>query len=122
MRQRRAKAEEKPKSPDELKEDLKSDLRDAKIEMIHDDYRQDQQRVAALVDGREDPANDVVAYLVDQMREVLTETKVGHQQLAETNRRANQLQQRLIELRGVQNRYVRDILSWQTKEEEESNG
>lgn len=97
------------KNLDELAEDLGAD----KIEVIQNDYKQRQQQIVDLLDGKVKPNNEFVAYMLQQMRETVSETKVTQENLAQVNQRAGQLQQRLIELRGIQNQMARDILSWQ---------
>lgn len=67
------------------------------------------ERVQKLVAGRIAPPNQVVGYMVDQLRKVLQESEGLSNQLQQWESRAAQARNRLGELRGMRNKYIEDI-------------
>ena len=67
------------------------------------------ERTQKLVLGRISSEDSVVCYMVDQLRRIINETDVVSKQLQQAEAQAKQARDRLLELRGMRNKYIQDI-------------
>lgn len=78
------------------------------------------ERLQKLLMGRVRSENPVVDYMVGQLRMVLKETEQLSNQLQQTEARAAQMRNRLIELRGIRAKYTEDIQVFDKPDGEQS--
>lgn len=69
-------------------------------------------RVNRLVAGKEDPPNEFCAYLVQQIQQASTEGDNVRKALQQHREAAGKLETRAKEIRGVINKYIKDIQQW----------
>ena len=78
-------------------------------------------RLGALLSGEEEPANEFVGYLVEQLRAGNQEYRVVEQTIKELTVELNQAQKRAIQLQGEQAKYARDIMAWMDRDKPQGN-
>ena len=100
-------------SPEEFKKAAGADP-DSEIEVVTND--QVKERLGKLLAGQEEPSNQFVAYLVEQLRSGNNEFRQVQQAIQELNQKLAQLQKRAIQLQGEQNKYVQDIMAWMDRD------
>lgn len=74
--------------------------------------QQIQARLGRLLDGKEKPKNEVVEYFLERLRDGRNEAQMAQLNIQETSTRLKQLQARLLQLQGEQNKRVEDIVAW----------
>ena len=71
-----------------------------------------QARLNRLLSGQEKPKNEMVAYLVDRLRNGRDEFQLLQTNIQEVSTRLKEQQLRLIQLQGEQNNRAKDVAAW----------
>jgi len=83
------------------------------------EQEEQQQYIQALMDGKQPIKNELVRYLVEELRNNNTEVKAVAKTLQQAQQVVEQSQQRMIELRGIGRKYVQDIMANKDKSDSE---
>lgn len=71
-----------------------------------------KQRVQDFISGKAEPPNTIVEYIIVQMENTQQEAKVIQKNISQLTARLQQLQNRLIELQGIYDKYAVDLENW----------
>lgn len=74
------------------------------------------EHVLALLDGGEEPVNEVVAYFVEKAKEAKEEATVCVRNADQAEQQAAQMRARALELRATFQKYIADIQHWEDRE------
>jgi DNA repair ATPase RecN len=68
-----------------------------------------EQRALAILQGKESPPSEMVAFLVERAKETRNQVQVFAEQIIEAEKRLSQLRSRVLELRGATQSYAEDV-------------
>jgi type IV secretory pathway VirB4 component len=69
-----------------------------------------EQRVQAMLDGKEAVPNEVVGYLVEELKEATNEKSAVSRNIQQYEQVLNQNRRRLVELNGIGQKFFQDIV------------
>lgn len=114
MAEERKKKPGKVINPDHLRkgpsEEEQQQLRQQQLEQHQRKMAALEQRVQALMDGKEPIPDDVVGYLVAELKEATTEKAAVNRNIQQYEQALNQNRRRLVELTGIGQKFFQDIV------------
>lgn len=106
------------KQEDQAQAQVKAQMQ-AHMQKQQQEQEKQQQYIQALMDGKQPTKNELVRYLVKELRDNNTELKAVSKTLQQAQQVVEQSQQRLIELRGIGRKYIQDIMANKDKSDGE---
>ena len=76
-----------------------------------------QKYIQALMEGKQPVKNELVRYLLEELKSNNAELKAVTKTLQQAQQVTEQAQQRMIELRGIGRKYVQDIMAHKDKKD-----
>ncbi len=73
---------------------------------------ENNSRMRDLLNGKREPPNKFVAYLIEKAKDASGEFMVVQKNAAHTRKTLQQNEDRLLELKGEYNKYIEDIRAW----------
>lgn len=104
------------KQEDQAQAQVKAQMQ-AHMQKQQQDQEKQQQYIQALMDGKQSTKNELVRYLVKELRDNNTELKAVSKTLQQAQQVVEQSQQRMIELRGIGRKYIQDIMANKDKDD-----
>jgi 3-oxoacyl-ACP reductase-like protein len=104
------------KQEDQAQAQVKAQMQ-AHMQKQQQDQEKQQQYIQALMDGKQPTKNELVRYLVKELRDNNTELKAVSKTLQQAQQVVEQSQQRMIELRGIGRKYIQDIMANKDKDD-----
>lgn len=104
------------KQEDQAQAQVKAQMQ-AHMQKQQQEQEEQQQYIQALMDGKQSTKNELVRYLVKELRDNNTELKAVSKTLQQAQQVVEQSQQRMIELRGIGRKYIQDIMANKDKDD-----
>jgi 3-oxoacyl-ACP reductase-like protein len=104
------------KQEDQAQAQVKAQMQ-AHMQKQQQEQEKQQQYIQALMDGKQPTKNELVRYLVKELRDNNTELKAVSKTLQQAQQVVEQSQQRMIELRGIGRKYIQDIMANKDKDD-----
>jgi len=71
-----------------------------------------QQRIQKILDNQEPPPNEMVSYLVDQLRQLQAESAMVSERTTQTRQQLQRLEESGLRLQGALDKTFTDIVTW----------